>query len=282
LRQICGTAGPLTVALHDNYQDIYAHVPSWPKGVNRMQSGAPMPGGYWGGGQAYIINARDGLAYARRNWQQLRQVAPRAMFIDTTSAVQMYQSWEPRNQLTRTEDLAYKQELLRFFKAQGVALGSEEGADFAVPLTDWFENRHGRQPGETVPLWPLVFHDAVMNGRYVALEGERDWLGGAQKSGAYPGWLLDMLWGYFLITWVPNAEHVPALKERVGSTPHVDEWFARVATAALVEHRLLKPDETMEMSVFSNGEAIVVNFAPEPQTHDGITVPGHGYRMLRM
>lgn len=282
LREIAETSGPFTVALHDNYQDIYDHVPSWPKGVNRNRNGVPMAGGYWGGGQAYIINARNGLQLAKRNWRQIEELKPRAIFLDTVTAVQMYQSWEPGNLLTRTQDVTCKQELLKFFKSQNVAVGSEEGADFGVPYADWYENRHGRQPGESVPLWPLVFHDAIMNGRYVAMEGERDWLGGAQKGSPYPSWLLDMLWGYFLITWVSSADQVSSLGGRVASTKHVDDWFAQVATASMIDHRFLTDDESLEMSAFSTGDAIIVNFAPEPQPYDGIVVPGHGYKTLRV
>lgn len=282
LQSLCRTADPITVALHDNYQDMYDHVPSWPKGVVRTRSGAPMAGGYWGGGQAYIINARDSVRYAKRNWEQIRQLGPRAIFIDTTSAVQMYESYEPGNRLTRTQDMLYKQELIQFFKSKGLAFGSEEGADFAVPYADWFENRHARIPGETVPLWPLVFHDAIMCGRYSEPEGwPFDWSGDAH-SDTYPQWLLDMLWGYFLISSMQNPEHWPQFARRVRANLHVDEWFRQISTADMLDHKFLTPDQSLEMTRFSTGDALIANFAPEQLTHDGITVPGYGYKIIRV
>lgn len=108
LAELCALDGSLTVALHDNYQDIYEHVPSWPRGVNRLIEGRPMPGGIWGFRQAYILNSREALGYARRNWENIRRLKPRAMFIDTTTAAQLYQSYEPGNTLTRAEDLECK------------------------------------------------------------------------------------------------------------------------------------------------------------------------------
>ncbi|MGO9336978.1 MAG: DUF5696 domain-containing protein [Terracidiphilus sp.] len=277
LERICHTPNPITVALHDNYQDMYDHVPSWPAGVIRRQDGRLMRGGYWGGGQAYIINARDGLRYAERNWKQLSQLGPRGMFIDTTSAVQMYQCYEADNRLTRIQDMRYKQQLLQFFKSKGVALGSEEGADFAVPYADWFENRHARIAGETIPLWPLVFHDAVLCGRYTSSD---TWAQGGAASGAleaYPEWLLDILWGYFLISSAPNFDQWPKLADHIRDTLFVDRWFSQIATAAMVDHRFLTNDCSLEMTSFSTGDSIVVNFSQEPLSHDGRTIPPHGY-----
>ena len=152
LRVLSANSGPFTVALHDNYQDSYQHNPSWPLGVIRTKQQQPMRGGYWNGGQAYILNAAAGPDFARRNWQMEKQLAPRAMFIDTTSAVQNYQSFKPGRLQSRSENVANKVGLLKFYKERGVVLGSEEGADFSIPYIDWCENRHDRVAGESIPL----------------------------------------------------------------------------------------------------------------------------------
>jgi hypothetical protein len=278
LESICKTPDPITVALHDNYQDMYDHVRSWPEGVIRREDGSLMRGGYWAGGQAYIINARNGLQYARRNWNELSKLGSRAMFIDTTSAVQMYQSNKSGNGLTRSQDLQFKQQLMQFFKSKSVALGSEEGADFAVPFADWFENRHTRKAGETIPLWPLVFHDAALCGRYTSSE---TWARSQDDSpNAYPDWLLDMLWGYFLITSASEFGGRSSVPAQISSTLHVDRWFSRVACAAMVEHRFLADDFSLELTSFSTGDSIVVNFSPEPKQYEGRTIQPFGYSIF--
>ena len=277
LQALCQHPDPYTVGLHDNYQDSYAHNPSFPSGVNRLPSGALMAGGYWWGGQSYILNSRDGLRYARRNWNELRTLQSRAMFIDTTSAVQTYESYEPQNLLTRSQDVAYKSELLKFFKEQKVMLGSEEGADFAIPFVDWNENRHDRVPGESVPLWPLVFHDAVACGRYVNESRELEFQRG---GGEYPFWLLDMLWGYFLLSRVRDPASWPDTKQMLTATRHVDEWFRRISTAAMTDHRFLTDDFQLEQTAFSNGCSIVVNFSSDPREYGGALIGPHGYRIL--
>lgn len=282
LKQLCAGTGGFTVALHDNYQDIYRQSRSWPKGVIQMRSGDRMPGGYWAGGQAYIVNARDGLLYARRNWNSLAQLQLKAVFIDTTTAVQMYQSYEPGNALTRSQDLSSKIDLLRFFKSKGVVLGSEEGADFAAPYLDWNENRHARNAGESIPLWPLVYHDAIVSGRYSAhldayMAGRRP-AGKGKSEIAAPAWLEDMLWGYALLSYIDNYEDHEAELRHMSEQRQVDAWFRQIGTAAMVDHRFLSSDNTLEQTSFSTGHSITVNFSDEPQSHEGLEIPAYGYR----
>ncbi len=272
LKRLLSLNDTLTVALHDNYQDIYQQSASWPCGVNRMKNGDPMPGGLWAGGQAYIINARDGLAYAKRNWEQIKTLEPRSMFIDTTIAVQLYQSWEEGNTLTRGEDEALKIELLRFYKDQGMVLGSEEGADFGVPLVDWIENRHHRVAGQSVPLWPLVFHDATYNLRY----GPGPHAPETATSPA-PRWLTDMLWGYPLIWGVSAREPWAARRDGFATTLHVDAWHKRIGLDDMVSHRYLDESGELEESVFSSGVALIANFTAESRTVEGVEVPACGY-----
>ncbi len=279
LAAICSHEDPYTVGLHDNYQDIYAHCPSFPKGVNHNVKRELLAGGYWAGGQAYILNSRDGVAYAKRNWEQIKTLRPPAMFIDTTSAVQCYESFEKGNTLTRAQDVQCKTELLQFFKSQGVVLGSEEGADFAIPYLDWIENRHARVAGESVPLWPLVFHDAAACGRYVNDEDDAGtWMGGAIESRGYPTVLEDMLWGYFVLSGLKDMASWAEQKEGLKAVVYADEWFRSISTAAMTGHRFLTPDFTVEETTFSNGRSIIVNFSREAWKQGATEVPAKSYR----
>jgi hypothetical protein len=236
-----------------------------------------MRGGYWDGGQAYILNAAAGLSYAQRNWKMVQQLAPRALYIDTTSAVQTYQSYAPGALQHRAEDLANKTQLLKFFKKCGDVLGSEEGADFAIPYIDWCENRHVRVPGESVPLWPLVFHDAVVSARYTGDPIGAAWAGGIAGGNDYPAWLLDMLWGYAALTQLGSFDHRNEAYERMRATRHVDAWFACISTDSMDDHAFLTTDGSLERTQFSSGRSIVVNLAPEPQTYNRKPVAGHDF-----
>jgi hypothetical protein len=269
LAGLLSTNDPFLSVLHDNYQDIYEASPSWPKGVIRDPDGHPMPGGFWAGGQAYILTARDGLAYAKRNWPDIAGLNPRGMFIDTTTAVQFYESWEPGATQTRSEDAALKRELLQFYKDQGLALGSEEVSDFAVSLVDWLENRHARIAGESIPLWPLVYHDSAFCTRYAGSPMRPE-----SAASPAPRWLADMLWGYFPI-WACGSDWEDR-KADFAASGFIDDWHARVGADDMVSHRYLTEDGQVEETVFSSGVGIVANFAGEEREVEGVKVKAGG------
>jgi len=263
--------------LHDNYQDIYQDSPSFPKGVNITVDGKPMRGGFWEGGQSYILNSRDGLAYAKRNWEQVQTLGARKLYSDTITAQYLYESYEPGNTLSRAQDERHKQELMAFWKAQGLVLASEEGADFGIPYLDSADTQHARSVDEhsvTVPLWPLIFHDAVFSGRHNTTVPDR--------SGAshIPWYLPNLLWGYYTMWGIPGDEESRhGWKDGFAESLFVEAWHARVGLADLQNHRFLSEDLAVEETQFSDGSAIVVNFAPEARQVEGVTVAPGGYHI---
>lgn len=272
LKELCATKDKYFTLLHDNYQDIYSQSKSFPKGINITNKGKYMRGGIWASGQAYILNSRDSLKYAERNWDQIKQLKTGGMFVDTTTAVQLYQSYEKSNTATRSDDLNNKLELIKFYKNQNQVFGSEEVADFGAKDVDFFETRHARIPGVSVPLWPLVFHDCAMTSRYVDTSNMKI----NEKS-----WLEDMLWGYFILarigTW--GKKDWTDYKADFMATLHVDDWFGQIATAQMTNHEFLSEDFQLEKTTFSNGKSIVVNFSKEIKYIDGVKYPALSYKI---
>jgi hypothetical protein len=278
LKKVCETTD-FTVVLHDNYQDIYEHNPSFPKGVNRRANGEPLLGGYWASGQSYILNSQASIDYAKRNWEQLKTLNAKGYFVDTITAMQLYESFEQGNTQTRKQDLERKIELIKFFKSKGVIFGSEESADFGIPVVDWMENRHRRVAGESIPLWPLVFHDCVMNGRYTndAFAWGKEDISELKKKSPY--WLEDMLWGYFLIYWEHGDEDKKLQLNAMKYNLHVDEWFGKIATAELTNHEYLSTDFEVEKTTFSNGKSITINFSNQEKTINGVVFKPFEYQI---
>ena len=283
MKNVLGMDGNYITGLHDNYQDMYEGRPSFPKGLNVLPSGELMNGGYWGGGQAYILNSRSSLEYAKRNWAMIKDLNPKAMFIDTLSASKLLESYEKNNTLSKTQDQMLKIELLGLFKNAGKLVGSEEGCEFVIPLADWFENRHNRiGDGTTIPLWPLVFHDAVICYRYNSFK----------NIGQAPVWLEDMLWGYalhfFMDTSFGRIKNTGG-SEKIGfgasemdeeafkGTFHVDEWHQRIGTAEMLSHRFLTEDFKVEETIFEPGISIICNFSNEDRTVEGKNIKAYSY-----
>jgi hypothetical protein len=260
---------PFTVAVHDNYQDIYTHSLSWPEGVNRLRSGAPMPGGFWAGGQAYLLNSRASLAYLRRNWEHLRTLPLRAVYCDTTTAVQLYESHAPGDTQTRAEDEAGKITLLEFYKQQGVVLGSEGACDFGVRLTDFllpFDQVH--VPGETIPLWPLVFGDSVIS--YATSDATKTSLADLRRQ-----WLIHMLRGNQVRWYFSSQAEWDQSREAFTESFVVDRWRERTATSEMISHRFLT-DEVEAVS-YANGLSLIVNLSDSDFDAGGTSIPALGY-----
>jgi len=274
MRQLLA-AGPLVGALHDNYQDIYEHCPSFPKGVMRLSNGELTFGGVWSGGQAYLLCSKAGLEYARRNWQQIRTLRPEGMFIDTTTASPLYECYDPDHPMSRAEDERYKLELLKFYKSEGMILGSEEGRDFAAAVVDFYENRHRHVPGESIPLWPLVYHDAVLCGRYFPPTAPERFGQGA------PNMLTDLLWGYMLYWQTGSPEAWQRMRADFRACGFVDAWHGRIGLDEMTGHAFLREDDLVERTEFSSGLSIVANYSAEPATVGGATVAPGGHLILQ-
>ena len=266
LKKILEQKQDIVTGLHDNNMDMYESTESFPKGINVNKDGSLMIGGAWAGGQAYIMHMKHGFAYGKRNWEKIKSLDPAVMYIDTTTAVQLYQSYE-KKPLTKADDLQAKREMIEFYKNEGVIFGSEDQADFAIPGIDFYENRHLRKQGLTVPLWPLVFHDAAFFVNYES----------SGMNGNHPRWLEVMQWGYMMhFSATGQFNEMDLFKQ----TFHVDDWHARVGMAEMTDHRFLNDEKTLELSVFSTGDAIVCNYDTKPLAYEGKTIQPAGYLIV--
>jgi hypothetical protein len=271
LKAIMAQPEPYMVSLHDNYQDVYPHTKDFPKGIVVTRKGELLGGGPWDGGRCFIMNSRESIRNAERNWKELLQLNPKAHFIDTASCVQFYQDFHPDHRMTRTQDVEAKQDLMRFFRGRGVVLGSENAADFGAAYLDYLENRHSQVPGVSIPLWPLVFHDASFCARYGT---------GGTSGGRAVRALENMLWGYMKYWPVNSLAEWKTQREAFRTTLPEDDWHRKVGMADMTDHRYLTEDGLVEQTEFSTGHSAIVNFAGESRTVEGRTVPAEGFLLL--
>ncbi|MFW5844816.1 MAG: hypothetical protein ACOCXJ_01165 [Planctomycetota bacterium] len=262
LRTLIDQPDPYLVALHDNYQDMYDRVPSFPRDLVQTSEGLPLTGGHWHGGLCYIICSTRQRAYAERNWPQISSLGMKAHFIDTASCVRFYECHHPEHPMTRREDREHKLQLMQFFKDQGLVLGSEEAADYGLWHIDWLENRHVHVPRETPPLWSLVFHDAAFYCRY-STQGTS----GGDPSDQLPNWL----WGYMSYWPINNLEDWRGREASFKDSLPLDALHERIGCDEMVDHRYLD-DGMVEQTEFSSGVSVLANFADEERVIDGLRI----------
>lgn len=275
--ELMRTPDPFVASILDNYADIYPQSPSFPRGIIRRPDGSLLRGGIWFGGQCYLLDYAQVLAKARQNCAQYVAHGVRGIYCDTTTAVQLYENWDPAQPMTRAQDEERRVTLLRHFRDQGMIIGSEVGCDFGIPVVDWSPSPRTHVPGESVPLWALVFHDAHV-GFSTALGTDPD----------ETALLTEADWAKFrhgLLALVVNGLHLghvritakiwPRVRPMIAAVPEFDAWMARTGSVEMVNHEFL--DDSVERISYANGAAAVVNFAAEERAVGSRTVPAGGF-----
>jgi Family of unknown function (DUF5696) len=172
------------LCLHDNYQDIYRDSPSWNEDlIMKRPDGSLAKGGVWWGGHAYLTCSKEALGLAERP-QNLPAVKAlthaNSYFIDTTYASGLQECFDPKHPLTKADDLYWKNQLSDYARQEFGIFGSEDGREWAIPHSDFFEGLAGVDGGyyhdrkllpETggipVPLFEIVYRDTeAVYGKY--------------------------------------------------------------------------------------------------------------------
>jgi len=169
--------------LHDNYQDIYRDAPSWSEDyVMKTPDSCLVKGGFWAGGQAWLICSKKGLELAKRpqNLPEVKKLFdPNAYFNDTTFAAGLYECYDPDHPLTKWDDMKYKQALCKYTMSLFGVFGSECGREWGIPYSHFFEGLggvsgryyHSIDPSSlgarVIPFFEMVYRDCIaVYGKY--------------------------------------------------------------------------------------------------------------------
>ncbi|MCJ7738128.1 MAG: glycoside hydrolase [Anaerolineae bacterium] len=252
-------------ALHDNYQDMYPDAPSYDPGVIiRERDGRLKPGGIWDGGPCQLICSSQAIALAGPVLDEIHaNTAVNAYYLDTTTAASLYECYSSDHPLTRRQDRDEKLKLLRWLYESGFVVGGEGGTDWAVGVCSFFEGLPGSSVGFfdgitgpsfgiAVPLFSLVYHDAV-----VAYWQHGQPFGREDHDNHF---LSDML-SANPSSWVLVADQWDDLKPLVKEAFDVlGQLHRRTAYQQMTSHRFLTDDFSVQETTFEDGTKIVVNF----------------------
>ena len=213
-----------------------------------------------------------------------------AHFPDTLTAHLLHECYHPNHTLTRGENRESRVELLKFVKSLNIVVGSETGYDWAIPYIDFLAGISGTKLGVPVPLFNLVYHDAVVCQRHhnYAYNDERD-IGGPEITKGQtweapygvdfiPKFLRDLLYGNVPI-FVFNEETYKQWKPRLKVMYDlICALHRETAFDELTDHRFLSAQGDVQQTWFSSGATVTVNFGSgEFVSQDGITIPPKGF-----
>lgn len=247
-------------AVHDNYRDFYKNAVSFDEKLALRRQNGEMPlDSTWCGGPQAFLSARFAPGYVRRNHDLFAAngVHLGGAYLDVFAVADLDESFQPSHPMSREECATFRLESFNLLRARGCVVSSEEPVDFALPSLELvhhgpyptYPNLGGGEPtGIPVPLFNLVYHDAIL------LPWEMGEEGGWGIPNGDAGWVHCIL----------NAG-LPYVYP--GSPPEtikrVNEFAAvakDLAMEEMVNHEFLDESKRVQRATYSDGTTITVDF----------------------
>jgi hypothetical protein len=171
------------VIFHDQYRDYYLDAPSYNEqfAVQEEDTSMPpqqFPGSrfgdskqenipmmrHWDGGRQAYLNARFQLGHLLKNYQLLAEhgITMDGIYIDVIGYVPPDQDFNPEHPTTHTDAMRGQIAMLNWSRENLGVTATESGADWTLPYVDIVNSSGGGSKAILVPLYSLVYHDAVI------------------------------------------------------------------------------------------------------------------------
>jgi hypothetical protein len=251
------------VIFHDQYRDYYLDAPSYDEqfAVHEEDASQPpqqFPGSrfgdskqgqipfmrHWDGGKQAYLNARFQLGHLLKNYQLFfdHGIRPQGIYIDVIGYVPPDQDFNPQHPTTHTDAMNAQAAMLNWSRRNLGIIATEAGADWVVPYVDTINSSGGGSKAILLPLYQLVYHDAV-----ITSFGARD-----EKS------LLQGL----LFGGVPEWPIQPATvtDKMADLMKQMLALHKRVGLLELTKHEFLDANYRRERTTFADGTTVTVDW----------------------
>jgi hypothetical protein len=270
LADACRELGYL-FTLHDQYRDYYVDAPSYsPEFAVHEENAATPPtlfpgtrfGSFkegplsfltaWDGGKQTYLNARFMLPHLRKNYAGIfaHGIKPDGSYLDVFGYVPPDQDFNPEHPTTHTEAKRAIAATFRWARANLGTVGTEAGVDWTVPYTDYSSSLGPGKAGIPIPLFSLVYHDAVMTPYSPSTGGGEARMNRVDR----PNWLFGMLNGGFPRTGLEGIERQRDVLRQMTML------HRRVALLAMTNHEFLDANFKRERATYADGTTVTVDW----------------------
>jgi hypothetical protein len=241
------------------------------------------------GGAGYAVNRKfiyDSLASDTNNRMMRFMVAKilsedklDTIMIDTETANELLEDYDPAHSTTRRDDAYYRSLILQYHKDAGLVVGSESGQWWGIPYLDFLDGTwtltgtpgYSSSPSTTtnsstyqtaytyrVPVFQLIYHDQVVS--YNRWDGDKfEQFAATSLTEMNKKKLWFQLYGVMpllrdtqlAIDYVDDV--LPAAKE-------IYDVSLLVAGEQMTDHEFLESDYSVQKTTWSNGVTITVDF----------------------
>lgn len=251
------------VILHDQYRDYYLDAPSYDQqfAIHEEDASLPpkqFPGSrfgdfkqgnipmmrHWDGGKQAYLNARFQFGHLLKNYQLFFEngIKTQGIYIDVIGYVPPDADFNPEHPTTRSEAMRAQAAMLNWSRYNLGITATEAGADWTIPYVDVVNSSGGGSKAILVPLYNLVYHDAV-----IVSFGARD-----ERT------LLQGL----LFGGVPELPlNISAVPEKLlNLMRQMMMLHKRVALLEMTRHEFLDASYKKERTVFADGTTVTVDW----------------------
>jgi hypothetical protein len=169
--------------LHDQYRDYYLDAPSYDPQFAVREEDAKLPPlafpgsrfgdakdgdmplmRHWDGGKQAYLNNRFWLGHLMKNYQLFfdHGLTPQGIYLDVIGYVPPDADFNREHPTTRTEAMAGRIACMNWARQNLGIVATEAGADWVIPYADVINQSGGGSKAILVPLYNLVYHDAVI------------------------------------------------------------------------------------------------------------------------
>jgi hypothetical protein len=253
---------------HDQYRDYYVDAPSYdsqfaiheedtslpPKAAFGSRFGDSKEGQipfmrHWDGGKQAYLNARFQPGHLRKNYQLFfdHGIRPQGIYIDVIGYVPPDEDFNPEHPTTRTDAMRGQAEMLNWSRHNLGITATEAGSDWVIPYADIINQSGGVGKCIPVPLYNLVYHDAVLISY------------GAARTGGEKNLLLGILCGG--VPELPVTSNLSA--ESLALMNKMAALNKRVALLEMTGHEFLDANRSKERTTFADGTTVTVDWTAQ-------------------
>jgi hypothetical protein len=254
MREVSAVAEKLGIlfGVHEQYRDFFLSSPFFSEDLTRKDSRGDSPRHhYWAGGTQSILCPALMFDFVKMNVQQIidQHVKLNATYQDVLTAIPLEECYDQRHPVTRSQCREARASIARYYRELGWLITSESAADWAVADLDsmhvhWARLKpgvNGEPLGIPVPLFSLVFHDAIL-----------------MASQSTPAAICALAG---MNTYHPEDRIIRKIQKQAGYMP-------------LTAHHLLSDDGQEQESVFGDALSVRVNLASGKYSIKGLKGEG--------
>jgi len=251
------------VIFHDQYRDYYLDAPSYNEQFAVREEDASLPAQqfpgsrfgdskqgnipmmrHWDGGRQAYLNARFQLGHLLKNYQLLfdHQIRTQGIYIDVIGYVPPDQDFNPEHPTTHTDAMRGQIAMLNWARHNLGIIATEAGADWTIPYVDVVNSSGGGSKAILVPLYNLVYHDAVIVS--FSARDEKTLLQGLLFGG------------------VPEMpiNQTAVLEKAMGLMRQMCALHKRVGLLQMTKHEFLDGNYRKERTTFADGTTVTVDW----------------------